>query len=106
MDAAVGVTGQEGTVNWRTWITLCLFGLACLSLYYLAGQWKDFRALEGKLSTVKALNAQEEKENGELKEKIRLLRDDLAYIEEVARKDLGMVRKDDRVYRFVPPESK
>jgi cell division protein FtsB len=93
-------------VNWKTWIILCIFSLACLSLYYAAGQWKDSSALEGKLSTVKALNEQEEKENRELKEEIRLLRDDLSYIEEVARKDLGMVRKDDRVYRFVPPENK
>lgn len=93
-------------MNWRPWIIVGLFSLAGLSLYFLAGQWKEYRALEGKLSTVRALNGQQERENGELKEEIRLLRDDLSYIEEVARKDLGMVRKDDRVYRFPPPENK
>jgi len=36
-------------------------------------------------------------------EKARLERDS-AYIERVARKDLGMARPDEKVFRFVPPK--
>jgi len=90
-------------VNWRKWAALLLLLLSGLSLYVLTGQWKDFRALQGKLSTLDKLNEITVKENGELKEEVLLLRDDPRYIEQVARQDLGMVREDDRVYRFVSP---
>jgi cell division protein FtsB len=39
-------------------------------------------------------------ESDELKKKIILLRDDLTYIESVARNELGMVKKGDVVYRL------
>ena len=91
-------------MNWRKWTAFFLFLLSGVSLYYLAGQWKNYRALEGKLSTLKGLNEMTIKENQAMKEEVLLLRDDLTYIEQVARRDLGMVRKEDRVYRFVPPE--
>jgi cell division protein FtsB len=39
-------------------------------------------------------------ENNELKKKIILLRNDINYIEMVARNDLGMVKKGDVVYRW------
>ncbi len=90
-------------MNWRKWAALLLLLLSGLSLYVLTGQWKDFRALQGKLSTLDKLNEITVKENGELKEEVLLLRDDPRYIEQVARQDLGMVREDDRVYRFVSP---
>lgn len=90
-------------MNWRKWAALLLLLLSGLSLYVLSGQWKDLRALEGKLSTLDKLNEITEKENRELKEEVLLLRDDPGYIEQVARQDLGMVREDDRVYRFVSP---
>jgi len=90
-------------VNWRKWAALLLLLLSGLSLYVLSGQWKNFRALQGKLSTLEKLNEITVKENRELKEEVLLLRDDPRYIEQVARQDLGMVRQDDRVYRFVSP---
>jgi len=40
------------------------------------------------------------RENGELKRTISLLKDDLSYIEMVARNELGMVKKGDVVFRF------
>ena len=91
-------------MNWRKWTALLLFILSGASLYFLSGQWKSYRTLEGKLSTLQKLNEMTVEENQGLKEEILLLRDDLTYIEQVARRDLGMVRKDDRVYRFVPQE--
>ena len=40
-------------------------------------------------------------ENNDLKRKILLLRNDLTYIEALARNELGMVKKGDIVYRLV-----
>jgi cell division protein FtsB len=39
-------------------------------------------------------------ENNDLKKKIILLRNDLLYIESLARNELGMVKKGDMVYRL------
>jgi cell division protein FtsB len=39
-------------------------------------------------------------ENNELKKKILLLRNDISYIEMIARNELGMVNKGDIVYRW------
>jgi cell division protein FtsB len=39
-------------------------------------------------------------ENNELKKKILLLRNDINYIEAIARNELGMVKKGDIVYRW------
>lgn len=41
-----------------------------------------------------------EKENAELKKKIELLEGDPAYIEKVAREELGMIKENEKVYRF------
>ena len=39
--------------------------------------------------------------NDALKKEILLLRNDMRYVEKVARDELGMVRRNDRVYRHV-----
>ncbi|HOU52104.1 MAG TPA: septum formation initiator family protein [Smithella sp.] len=54
------------------------------------------RLADLKLQTIKITA-----ENNELKRKILLLRNDINYIEMIARNELGMVRKGDVVYRFV-----
>jgi len=41
-------------------------------------------------------------DNAKLRKRIVLLKEDLPYIETVARNELGMVKKGDVVYRFVP----
>ncbi len=54
------------------------------------------RLADLKLQTIKITA-----ENNELKRKILLLRNDINYIEMIARNELGMVKKGDVVYRFV-----
>ena len=49
--------------------------------------------------TVKKSNHQLTLENISLKRNIVLLRDDLSYVEMIARNELGMVKKGDLVYR-------
>ncbi len=53
-----------------------------------------------RLSQLKVDNNDLEKQNKELGGKILLLRSDPAYIESIARNELGMVKKGDVVYRL------
>jgi cell division protein FtsB len=59
----------------------------------------NFR-IKKRLITLKDANCVLAKENGELKRTISLLKDDLSYIEIVARNELGMVKEGDVVFRF------
>jgi cell division protein FtsB len=61
----------------------------------------DYHKLKGKLASLKEDSNRIISENNALKEEIILLRSDLRYIENVARKELGMVKKKDIVYQFV-----
>ncbi|MFQ5441134.1 MAG: septum formation initiator family protein [Thermodesulfobacteriota bacterium] len=45
-------------------------------------------------------NSELEKENAGLERRIALLKKDRRYIEDIAKKELGMIRKDEVVYRF------
>jgi cell division protein FtsB len=60
----------------------------------------DNYMISKRLSQLKSQNNEATIENNELKKKIVLLRSDLAYIESLARNELGMVKKGDVVYRF------
>jgi cell division protein FtsB len=60
----------------------------------------DYNILKGKLNTLREFNQNIVSENRLLEKEILLLRKDLRYIEAVARKELGMVKKGDVVYRF------
>ena len=59
----------------------------------------NFRMKE-RLISLKRANHDLAKENGELKRSISLLRDDLSYVEMVAKSELGMVRKGTVVFQF------
>lgn len=60
----------------------------------------DNYLMNERLVQLKLLNDGVTAENNELKKKIVLLRSDLAYIELLARNELGMVKKGDMVYRL------
>lgn len=62
----------------------------------------DIYRMKGKLADLKKGNHEIALENIALKKNIVLLREDLAYIEMIARSELGMVKKGDLVYRTVP----
>lgn len=51
---------------------------------------------------IKEKNSQLEVENQKLKEEIKRLRSDKRYIEEIARKELGMVKEGEIIYQFDP----
>lgn len=61
----------------------------------------DYRALVEKQAALEETNECIIKENEELKREILLLKTDLRYIESIARRELGMVKKGDVVYQFI-----
>lgn len=60
----------------------------------------DNYLMSKRLSQLKDQNSAITTENSELKKKITLLRNDINYIEIIARNELGMVKKGDIVYRW------
>ena len=63
------------------------------------GLLDNFRMKEH-LITIKKANRDLARENVELRKKISQLKNDLSYIESVARNELGMVKKGDLVLQF------
>jgi cell division protein FtsB len=61
----------------------------------------DNYLMSKRLAQLKSQNTEISLENDELKKKILLLRNDINYIETIARNELGMVKKGDIVYRWV-----
>lgn len=66
----------------------------------------DNQRLKEKLSGLRAENSRIEAVNGGLKREVVLMREDLRYIESVARNELGMVKRGDFIYRFVETTGK
>ena len=61
--------------------------------------------LQKELSKIQQDNRQIEMENQKLKEEVRRLKVEKRYIEEIARKELGMVKEGEVVYQFDPPKN-
>ena len=61
----------------------------------------DNYRLGQKLADLRKSNDEIIEKNDVLKKEVLLLRDDLRYVEKVARDELGMVRQNDKVYRHV-----
>jgi cell division protein FtsB len=60
----------------------------------------DNYLMNKRLAKLQTHNSEITAENNELKKKITLLRNDIHYIEMIARNELGMVKKGDIVYRW------
>jgi cell division protein FtsB len=78
-------------------ISLLIFGT--LTFFGENGILHLFR-LQKELTRIKDKNSQLEEENQKLKEEVRRLHSDKRYIEEIARKELGMVKKGEIIYQF------
>lgn len=59
--------------------------------------------LKKELVRIKEVNRKIEEENRKLKEEVRQLQHEKRYIEEIARKELGMVKEGEMIYRFDLP---
>ena len=60
----------------------------------------DNYTMKERLTALKKTNNEMTIENKELKKKVTLLKDDLQYIEMIARNEIGMVRAGDLIYRY------
>jgi cell division protein FtsL len=61
--------------------------------------------LKKELSRIQEMNIKIEEENRKLKEEVRRLQHEKRYIEEIARKELGMVKEGEIIYQFDLPTS-
>ncbi len=89
--------------------------LLILSLFLLLGLLTFFGdkgilhllRLQKELVRIKEVNLKVEEENRKLKEEIKRLRYEKRYIEEIARRELGMVKDGEIIYQFdLPPTEK
>ncbi len=62
--------------------------------------------LKKELARLKEANLQMEEENRRLREEVRRLKYEKQYIEEIARKELGLVKEGEIIYQFDLPEDK
>ncbi len=56
--------------------------------------------LQKELEEIKGRNLRIEEENRKLREEVKRLQTDKRYIEEIARKELGLVKEDEIIYQF------
>ncbi|MGA3281512.1 MAG: septum formation initiator family protein [Smithella sp.] len=79
-----------------------IFFLLLMALLITFGNrgFVDNYLMSKRLAQLKSQTTEITAENNELKKKIILLRNDIDYIEMIARNELGMVKKGDIVYRW------
>jgi cell division protein FtsB len=65
-----------------------------------------YRKLQREIAVLTEENARLETRNVELSKDIKRLQSDDAYLEEVARKKHGLLKKNETVYEFDPPKKK
>jgi len=62
--------------------------------------------LQKELVQIKEMNTKMEEENRHLKEEVNRLKHEKRYIEEIARKELGMVKEGEILYQFDLPDDR
>jgi cell division protein FtsB/cell division protein DivIC len=62
--------------------------------------------LQKDLARIKEMNSKMEEENRKLREEVKRLQYEKRYIEEIARKELGMVKEGEIIYQFESPNDK
>ncbi|NWF94057.1 MAG: septum formation initiator family protein [Syntrophaceae bacterium] len=77
-----------------TLLFLAFFGEK--GILYLLRQQKE-------LARIREMNVKLEEENRKLREEVRRLHHEKRYIEEIARKELGLVKEGEIIYQFDPP---
>jgi len=62
--------------------------------------------LQKEVARIRERNIKLEEENQKLREEVKRLQSDKRYIEEIARKELGMVKEGEIIYRFEDKKTK
>ena len=89
----------------RRILILILISLLILGSLTFFGEKGIFNLLllRKEVVRIKEKNLRLEEENQKLKEEVKRLQSDKRYIEEIARKELGMVKEGEIIYRFDTP---
>ncbi len=80
--------------------TIIFIVIVSVTLYCFAKEISQFYALSDQNKRVILEAKKLEKANQQLKKKIELMNKDSEYVERVVRKELGMIKKGEKVYRF------
>lgn len=80
--------------------TIIFIVIVSVTLYCFAKEISQFYALSDQNERVILEAKKLEKANQQLKKKIELMNKDSEYVERVVRKELGMIKKGEKVYRF------
>jgi cell division protein FtsL len=86
-------------------LLLILISLLILGLFTFFGEKGIFHlfSLQKELARIKGINLKLNEENQNLREEVKRLKSDKRYIEEIARKELGMVKENEIIYQFDTP---
>jgi cell division protein FtsL len=87
---------------------LVLFLFLILAFFTFFGDKGIFHLfrLQKELAQIKEMNVKIKEENKKLREEVSRLRSEKRYIEEIARKELGMVKEGEVIYQFDSPNDK
>lgn len=96
---------QEKKVLWALGLIVAAFFL--LWILFAPGRgYFHYRKLQREITALTKENNQLEAKNAELTKDIKRLQSDDTYLEEVARKKHGLLKKNETVYEFDPPKKK
>jgi cell division protein FtsB len=89
----------------KRFLVLFLLLFMILGLLTFFGEKGVFHllGLKKELARIEEENLKMEEENKQLKEEVRKLQQEKRYIEEIARKELGMVKEGEVLYQFESP---
>lgn len=90
----------------RPWILWALVALIAFVAFKLARDEAGDRKLRAQIGSLHAQIDSLHVRNAELEAEKKRLLTDTAYIERLARKELGMAKPGEKVYRFVAPAAK
>jgi len=96
---------QETRILW--YFGLIVAAVFLLWIFFAPGRgYLHYRKLQKEITTLTQKNSQLEAKNIELSQDIKRLQSDDAYLEEVARKKHGLLKKNETVYEFEAPKKK
>jgi len=87
-------------------LLLCLFLIFGFFTFFGDKGILHLLRLQKELARIKEMNIKMGEENQRLKEEVRRLQYEKRYIEEIARKELGMVKEGEIIYQFDLPKDK
>jgi len=96
---------RDAKVLWTLGVVVALFFL--LWVFFAPGRgFFHYRELQREITALTEENARLETKNVELSEDIKRLQSDDAYLEEVARKKHGLLKKNETVFEFEAAKKK